>query len=383
MRPMLYVVALLLFIAFSFPAYSASFTTLPVLPPVEGGRSSNTVFGLSADGSTVFGRNLLSRAPDVLFVWDATNGFRTPPEFTDRNVFFYSVDALSADGSVVAGHATSLGMTEAYVWDADGIHGLGDLPGGDFDSQAEAISADGSVVVGHSSSAAGREAFIWDATNGIQGLGDLPGRSFFSEANGVSADGSTVVGRSSTDLGDEAFIWDQANGLRGLGHLPGGRSATIAEGISADGSTVFGSGWSDSGREAVFWDEAGIHGIGDLPGGRYSSVANAASGDGSIIVGQAETAAGQEAFIWDAENGIQSLQVFLTALGIDLNGLQLASATGISADGKTISGFARAPGVLASSFIVTIPEPSTGFMIALGLFGLGAGRRKRSLLRTS
>ena len=38
------------------------------------------------------------------------------------------------------------------------------------------------------------------------GLGDLPGGSFNSSARGVSADGSTVVGVSSSDSGTEAFI---------------------------------------------------------------------------------------------------------------------------------------------------------------------------------
>ena len=77
---------------------------------------------------------------------------------------------------------------------APSFQGLGDLPGGIFDSRAFGVSADGSVVVGESSSASGTEAFRWTSGGGIAGLGDLPGGGFSSRANAVSGDGSVVVG---------------------------------------------------------------------------------------------------------------------------------------------------------------------------------------------
>ena len=75
--------------------------------------------------------------------------------------------------------------------------GLGDLPGGSFDSYAYGVSGDGSTVVGRSTSGSGNEAFRWTESGGMQGLGDLQGGSFYSYANGVSGDGSTVeIGRA-------------------------------------------------------------------------------------------------------------------------------------------------------------------------------------------
>jgi uncharacterized membrane protein len=79
--------------------------------------------------------------------------------------------------------------------------GLGDLPGGALDSQANAVSADGSTVVGFGGSASGQRAFIWDPTHGMReldqvltGLGlSLTGWTL-STATGVSADGQTIVG---------------------------------------------------------------------------------------------------------------------------------------------------------------------------------------------
>jgi probable HAF family extracellular repeat protein len=53
----------------------------------------------------------------------------------------------------------------------------------------------------------------------FQGLGDLPGGTFESRAYGVSADGNTVVGYSDSGSA-EAFRWTAASGIHGLGFLP-------------------------------------------------------------------------------------------------------------------------------------------------------------------
>ena len=52
--------------------------------------------------------------------------------------------------------------------------GLGDLPGGEYRSDATAVSANGKVVVGQSDSALGQEGFRWTRSDGMVGLGDLP-----------------------------------------------------------------------------------------------------------------------------------------------------------------------------------------------------------------
>src|SRR4029450_7807252 len=91
--------------------------------------------------------------------------------------------------------------------------------GGAHFALADAVSADGSVIVGQSSSTASGnrgEAFRWTMLQGMAGLGDLPGGDFQSTAYAVSADGTIVVGQGSTDLGREAFIWDEQQGLRNL-----------------------------------------------------------------------------------------------------------------------------------------------------------------------
>ena len=74
------------------------------------------------------------------------------------------------------------------------FRGLGDLPGGVFQSKARAISDDGSVVVGWSDSASGTEAFRWTAASGVQTLGWLEGYTDESWAFDASYGGSVIVG---------------------------------------------------------------------------------------------------------------------------------------------------------------------------------------------
>ncbi|MFQ5502461.1 MAG: hypothetical protein ACE5EQ_09205, partial [Phycisphaerae bacterium] len=63
--------------------------------------------------------------------------------------------------------------TSAWAGPGPSFQGLGDLPGGFFDSQAIAISGNGQAVVGVSNSTSGNQAFRW--VDGIMtGLGDLP-----------------------------------------------------------------------------------------------------------------------------------------------------------------------------------------------------------------
>lgn len=136
--------------------------------------------------------------------------------------------------------------------------GLGDLPGGDFFSEAYGVSADGNVVVGQSRGAMGDEAFVWTHAGGMVGLGDLAGGSFGSVASGVSADGGVVVGRASGTSGDEAFVWTHAGGMQSLSDILSGNGVDLtgwqlrqALGVSADGQTIVGEAINPDGfREA-------------------------------------------------------------------------------------------------------------------------------------
>lgn len=124
------------------------------------------------------------------------------------------------------------------------FQGLGDLPGGVFDSMGLGISANGLVAVGRGSSASGNEAFRWTQAGGMVGLGDLPGGEYWSQAFRASSNGAVIVGRSSSALTPgwtEAFRWTSSGmvGLGGLSGQPLRRSEAL--GVSGDGSVVVGS----------------------------------------------------------------------------------------------------------------------------------------------
>lgn len=213
------------------------------------------------------------------------------------------------------------------------FQGLGDLPGGEYESRATAVSADGNVVVGVGESLNGlgdrrTEAFRWTAAGGMVGLGILPGDGDHSWAENVSADGAVVVGSATRGGAEVAFRWTAAGGMVGIG---GG--SRKAHGVSADGAVVVGTGIRiGGGMQAFRWTAAGgTVGLDALPNG-IPHLANAVSADGTIIVGGGPGAIGYEAFRWTAAGGIFSL-------GAIPGDSDFSEARGVSADGTVVIGY--------------------------------------------
>lgn len=167
---------------------------------------------------------------------------------------------ISEDGVVIVGASTSAnsapGKTEAFVHRIGIMLGLGDLPGGIFESDALGVSGDGDTIVGFSSSANGKEAFRW--RNGVMiPLGDLPGGAFESAAFRTNANGDRIIGWSLVSAQYDSFIWDDVNGMRsirdllansfGLAASVHGWNLTYATGIDATGTKIVGWGTNPSG----------------------------------------------------------------------------------------------------------------------------------------
>lgn len=343
--------------------------------PLEG-LGIQAATALSADGTTVVGT--LSGGYGQAFRWSAAGGVVGLGDLPGGN-FESTARGVSGNGEVVVGYSASQYGTQAFRWtSAGGMVGLGDLPGGSNATYARDVSADGSVViVDNWALNNSNEAFLWTA-NGTLGLGYLPS-AIWSQVGAISVDGSTVVGGSSS----QAFRWTSGGGMVGLGDLPGGYFYSRADAVSADGSTVVGA--SNSGGattdEAFRWTSSGgMVGLGDLPGGLVGSQAQGVSADGSVVVGASFTATsmgnGNEAFIWTEATGMQRLFDVLVAQGATgLSGWTLASVSGISADGLTILGTGYSPLGTQEAFLahispVPIPPAVWLFGSALGLIGV-------------
>ena len=339
---------------------AASFQGLGDLP---GGAYESCAYSVSGDGSVVVGYS--QSVNRQAFRWTATGGI--------VGLSAYTAYGASSNGSVIVGGVYLGGSRQAFRWTVDGgVVGLGYLPGAQK-SDAFGVSADGLVVVGVSStSPTVNEATRWTWGGGMVGLGDLSGGDFSSFANGVSADGLVVIGHGTSASGSEAFRWTAATGMVGLGDLAGGIFKSQASAVSADGSVVVGYGNSSSGQEAFRWtSDGGMVGLGDLEGGAFKSNALAISADGSIVVGSSSSALNSyygEAFYWTELGGMQSLKDVLINLGADLTAWDgttwtLTSATGISADGKTIVGYGSNGGS-REAWIAVLPSPKTHYVDA-------------------
>lgn len=239
--------------------------------------------------------------------------------------FNSSATGVSGDGTVVSGNGTAGTATHGFRWTAGGgLTDIGDLPGGGNSSLANAVSSDGTTIAGRGQpSGFGFRAIRWTSGGGLLNLGVI---ELLSEATALSADGSVIVGYT----GGKAFTWTSGSGMVEL-VLPNGGNA---QGISADGTIVVGRASSAivGDGEAFSWTSGGgAVLLGDLPGGAFNAQANAISDDGTVIVGSGTSALGTEAFRWTSGDG-------MVGLG-DLPGGTFSSvANAASANGSVIVG---------------------------------------------
>ncbi len=243
---------------------------------------------------------------------------------------------MSSDGRAVTGYSLSgggfPGTFEAFRWTQDeGMIPLGKLDGAN-ESYGNAVSAGGDYVVGRS----GGEAFRWTDGVGLEALGRLDGWSF---ANGVSSDGRVVVGFGRPAGSNEAFRWTPDTGMVGLGFLPGA-STSRAAGVSDDGAIIAGS---SGGRVFLWREETGMIDLG-TPAGWNDASAGSLSSTGAAIVGSGDNGhLAIEAFLWTADEGMR-------ALGFLSETTKLSGAGGVTADGRYVVGFSH-NGVKEEAFI--------------------------------
>jgi uncharacterized membrane protein len=353
------------------------------LPMLEGAlRTYSTASAVSADGNTIVGQSAAVPADDgsnrsVATVW-------RPPLAATAKAIRKNERHYAESATAASLEAINLGLFQ-----------------GGIISLATGVSADGSVVVGYGD---GKnpdpnvniqiyQAFRWTQGSGRVGLGWIDLTEKVSQAWGVSPDGSIIVGSDYA----QAFRWTEAEGMVGMGKGPGALGCR-ANGVSADNSTIIGfntyNPQNDNNRAFRWTASEGFVDLGVLPGDQYSEP-KAISADGSVIVGQSGIKfAGSRAFIWDKTNGMRNLKEVLVAGNPSLANWTLRSATGISADGKTIVGAGANPNGDSEGFtavldvrpaqllnISTRMRVLTGEKVLIGGFIITGTQAKKVMIR--
>jgi uncharacterized membrane protein len=226
--------------------------------------------------------------------------------------------------------------------------GLGDLPGGQFYSEAWGVSADGSAVVGGSIINGNVlfggtfAAFRWTAATGMVDIYDVGGIGTVCKAYAASPDGNMVVGVAAygtLSSYSAAFIWRPEVGAVEIGDIDGGAVNGAARGLSANGLFIAGQGQSDLGTEGWRYDvtQSTFQGVGSLGGTPFTSNAYGISGDGLTVVGSSVTNNGTIAFRWTQAGGMVSIGSLPVPDGVT----PFSEAYTASADGSVIAGLSR------------------------------------------
>jgi len=345
-------------ITLTLPAFASDITD----PGTLGGQYA-VAYGVNAAGDVVVGYAHIGAGVAHAFRWTASGGMADLGTLGGTSA---QAQSVNAPGDVVVGGAlTGGGNLHAFRWTAAG--GMTDLGtfGGSF-SQAYGVNAAGDVVVGYAKNGGGTDrAFRWTvASNAMTDLGTLGGAT--ATAFGVNAGGDVVVGASTTGAGDtHALRWTLAgNAMTDLGTLAGG-SYSRAFGVNAAGDVVVGYSTIGGGSDHAFrWTLAGntMTDLGTLGGS--SSRANGVNAAGDVVVGYANMGGGAtRAFRWTAATGMQSVEDWLAANGVNAVGVTTAIANGVNADGNVVVGTLTN----THAFIARVTDTASGSGAGAGL----------------
>ena len=288
-------------------------------------------FAASGDGHTIVGQSLSNLAFTPVY-WEDLN---TPTAFAGAATSGQA-NGVSTDGSVIAGNAGST----AFRYTKNGaFQNLGTLSGRST-SVGNGISGDGATVVGSATGGGPALPFKWTQLNGIQQLG-LPADILGAQATAANENGSTIVGAgvhiTHGFTSSEAIRWDNGSPVL-LGFIGGAGLAPFAQSvpydINADGTVIVGNGTSNIGTQAFRWEATQMIGLGKLPGAS-GSTATDVSADGKIVAGNST---GSTPWVWTANTGMRNLLAIFEEHEFDLTGWSIGSITGMSDNGRVLTG---------------------------------------------
>ncbi len=170
-----------------------------------GAGDGSSATAVSQDGTFIAGSRAGTNGAFLgAFLWSELGGLTELQDIATGGFFDSGATALdiTADGSLIVGWATDTFSQRPVAWDQAGTPTDIGTPFGYDAGLANAISDDGTVIVGSASSFLGETAFIWtQATGSIEMLGFLQpfvGSALdgwtLTSADAISADGLTFAG---------------------------------------------------------------------------------------------------------------------------------------------------------------------------------------------
>ena len=331
----------------SFAASAQTITSIGVLP----GDTISKAWSLSTNGTTAVGVSRTPSTNGTAVRWNS--GLLSSLGYLGAGTYSEAY-AVTPNGLVVAGSSNdNVNGTLGFKWSSPGpMLPLPIAPSIVQQNAGYGLDATGSRVVGVYSVLAGfglySRAALW-TSSGLTTLSAQPG-SIASVAAKITPDGQYIVGDFGPGVGflannynPIARVWTTPTTWFTVGTLPGGTWSTgIA--ISDNGQVVAGSG--DNGvasQRAYRWTGAGIEDLGTLPTTNPLtgwSRTHAMTPDGWVVVGAGSmdmTLSNRAAMI-SSGAGLQNLNDYLPAVGVDLTGWNLWETTGVSADGTVLVG---------------------------------------------
>lgn len=354
-------------LAVGMAAGSSSAQVFTILTPTAPTYDNMRVVGVSGDGRFAIGNmgsNTLLRATR----WTADNSVHVELGLLTGRPYSYG-RFLSQTGAIAAAEGQDGSfLPQMFQWTAPSARVTVPFMTGGTYTYAAGLSSDGTVIGGWGTITGGVQRLCrWTSAGGVQIVPLPAGISASVSAiadqqytRALSGNGRFIIGNTVNNSPlNVGFIYDNATGIStNIGQMQAGNVPRLTA-ISNDGLTVIGYStfvYPDlvSAQAGFIWTAAGgFVNLGYLAANRFC-LPRYLSGDGRTVLGTSPAGVN---FIWTAATGMQDFATFLTARGVDIQGMINLTFGGISDDGNTICGMGNTSGGQFRGWILTLPAP--------------------------